>query len=92
MQHLLRRVSYCGGKLVARNLKLPISIEGVLSSTFCGEWFLFVGSKELLSPSSRNTSGVAPGLGDDRGLSVSGIRLACCFFDLLVVLIGMSAS
>lgn len=93
MQHLLRRVSYCGGKLVARNLKLPISMEGVLlSSSFCGEWFLFVRFEELFSPSSRNTSGVAPGLGGDRGLSVSGTCLARCFFDLLVVLIGMSAS
>ena len=86
MQHLLRIVSYCGGKLVARNLKLPISMEGVLLSS------TFMRFEELFTPSSRNTSGVAPGLGDDRGLSVSGTCSARCFFDLLVVLIGMSAS
>jgi hypothetical protein len=54
---------------------------------------LFTRSEELLGLSlTRSTSGIAPGLGDDRGFEVFGTRLECCFFDLLVVLVGTHAS
>ena len=79
MQHLPQRVTYCGGKLVAINLKLPISIEGVLSSIFWDEWFSFTRFKELLGSSLTRSSGMAPGLGDDRGFEVFGTRSALLF-------------
>lgn len=46
----------------------------------------------LGSPLTRSTSGIAPGLGDERGFEVFGTHSGCCFFDLLFVLVGRHAS